>query len=167
MSRKIILFFFVVFLSTMSFTFSDEIFIIPDDSSWSSIDASAEEDEEEVKPHWEIVDKVWEKWWEVMDRYNKQAEIMDWDIWAQFATWIMTWDTIMNYIKYLVDFLSKLAFVVSALMIIYAWYLYAMQVFKNDWSTKWKSAIINSLLWLSLVIFSFAILSVLIKMFWT
>lgn len=91
------------------------------------------------------------------DKYNSQAKTMD--VWTQMATWIMNWDTIINYIAYLVRFLSQLALVIWAWMIIFAWYKYAMQVYwwkAQDWATAIKDAII----WIIVVTFAYAIIRI-------
>jgi hypothetical protein len=45
---------------------------------------------------------------------------------------IMNWDTILCLATQVVRFVSNMALVVGALMIIYAGYIYAMSVFNSD-----------------------------------
>jgi len=50
----------------------------------------------------------------------------------QFASGIMTWNTLIQYIVYLVRFLSQLALVIGAVMIVYAGYIYATGIFSSS-----------------------------------
>jgi len=113
---------------------------------------------EEAIPDWQygpwkqVRDDFWQK-------YREKAEKTKNDIWAQMSSWIMDWDTIINYIAYLVRFLSQLALVIWAWMIIFAWYKYAMQVYwwkAQDWATAIKDAII----WIIVVTFAYAIIRI-------
>jgi hypothetical protein len=47
----------------------------------------------------------------------------------QMASGIMTRNTLLNYVVYLVKFLSQIGLVIGAVMVIYAGYLYAMTIF--------------------------------------
>jgi hypothetical protein len=69
----------------------------------------------------------------VWDRYNQQAESRSNQLGNQFASGIMTRDTLIGYIIYLVRFLSQIALVIGAIMIIYAWYIYATWIFSSSW----------------------------------
>ncbi|MDR2415350.1 MAG: hypothetical protein LBD75_01735 [Candidatus Peribacteria bacterium] len=63
----------------------------------------------------------------VMDTYRKQAEKLD--LKQQMATGIMNWNTILQYLIYLTRFLSQIGLFIGALMIIFAGYKYATNVF--------------------------------------
>lgn len=83
----------------------------------------------------------------------------------QFASGIMNRDTILCLMAQVVSFVSNLALVVWALMIIYAGYLYATAVF-NWWNVgKWSDAIKRAIIGIVVVIFSYAILNLLINAF--
>ncbi len=68
----------------------------------------------------------------VRDRYNTQADVLSNELWSQFASGIMTRDTLIQYVIYLVRFLSQLALVIGAVMIVYAWYIYATGIFTSS-----------------------------------
>ena len=42
----------------------------------------------------------------------------------------MNWDTLLNYVVYLMRFLNQIGILIGAIMILYAGYLYATSVFK-------------------------------------
>jgi len=63
---------------------------------------------------------VWDKLNTNADKYEKNK-----DIGAQFASGAFTWNTLLNYVVYLVRFMSQIALVIGAAMIIWAGYKYA------------------------------------------
>ena len=103
------------------------------------------------------ISEIWSVWWHVWDNYNDAAQRMPTD--AQISSWIMNRDTIMNYLVYIVQFLSQLWITVGAVFIIYAWYSYLTSVF-NWWRTK-KEVLVNAIEWVIIVIFSYAIMKIL------
>lgn len=104
--------------------------------------------------------KVWDK----LNEKAKQYEEND-DIGAQFASGAFTWNTLLNYVIYLVRFLSQLALVIGATMIIVAWYKYASASFtgKPSGSEDVRNAIVGVLI----VIFSYALIRILTEAFLT
>lgn len=100
--------------------------------------------------------------WEVRSRYNKEAEKLKTS--QQIASWIMTRDTIMNYIVFVVQFLSQLWLLVWAWFIMFAWYKYMLSVF-NWWKTP-ASTLKNAIIWVIIVIFSYAIMKILTSIIW-
>lgn len=176
--KKILLVVALMFVSTFSLNFvqADSYFIIPEQesseandatwdwTSWATAEdqeAKAEEQRKELK---EIVNEVGDEWWKVWEKYNKQSDELE--IGQQMATWIMNWDTIINYIKYLWNFLWEVWLVIAAAMLIYAWYMYALSVFKWDMSSKWKTAITSAITWVLIIVFAYFIIKVLIQAFW-
>ena len=125
---------------------------------------------------WSTTSNIWEEverikvWWSVWDKYKDIAYgTKVWDtntrvwsnrsLWDQFASWIMTWDTILDYAVYLVKFIWQLALLAWAIWIIYYGYVKATEHLK--WSGGWK-------LWMIVVgilVISFAY--VIIKMVWS
>ena len=71
----------------------------------------------------------------------------------------------MNYVVYLVRFLSQIGLVIGVLMIIYAGYLYASSVFDPSNMSKGKSAISNAIIGVLVVAFSYAIIKLLTSAF--
>ncbi len=99
----------------------------------------------------------------VRDRYNNQSKIYDNarkpDLWASFATGIFSRNSVLEYIIYIVKFISEIGLVIGAGMIIYAGYKYASAVFsgKSPSFSMVKDAIIGVLV----IIFSYAIIKAL------
>lgn len=114
------------------------------------------------------VDTVGSDWWSVWKNYNEQAQKMNSmsKVWDQIASGIMTWDTLIYYVVYLIRFISQVGLLIWWIMIIYAWYLYATTVFGWD-ANKWKSAIKNAIIWVLITAFSYAIMKFLTAAFLT
>lgn len=125
--------------------------IIPETSSWGKASKAVQE-------VWDAEGgKVWET-------YNKKAEGMD--VWDSFASWIFSWNTILDFLVHIANTLSQIWLVIWAWMIIYAWYKYATWVFTGDANKWWKDAIKWAIYWVLIVIFSYTIMKVLLWMFW-
>ncbi len=137
-------------LSLFSFWFADDEWTLIPKWSWDKVQ--------------QVVEKVWEKPWEVWKNYRNQSKSID--VWTAFASWVFSWDTIFAYLKYIAKLLSQIGLVIWAAMIIYAGYKYAMGVFTQDTSKWWKDAIKWAIYGLLIVIFSYAIMRILLAMFW-
>ena len=48
------------------------------------------------------IERIWSEWWHVWDHYNDEATTLTTS--QQVASWIMNWDTIMNYLVFIVQF---------------------------------------------------------------
>lgn len=112
------------------------------------------------------VKAVWSQWWRVWDNYDATAKWMDTeaDLWNQLASGIMTWNTLLRYAVKLVRWLSQVWLLIWALMIVYAGYLYATEIF------VWKSwdgnkAIKNAIIWVLVISFSYAIMKLITSAF--
>ncbi len=114
------------------------------------------------------VEQIW-VWWQVWDKYNERAVALSWDLWAQMASGVFTWDTLLDYLAYLIKFLSEVGIFVWACFIVYAWYLYATSIFSSDsWATsKWNTAIKNAIIWIIVITFSYAIMKAITAAFLT
>ena len=116
---------------------------------------------------WEVdkaIKDLWTTWGAVRDTYNQKAA-SELSTSQQIASWIMNWDTIMNYLVFIVQFLSQLWLLVWALFIIYAWYKYMTNVLV--WSKAVPAtAVKNEIIWVIIVIFSYAIMRVLTSFIW-
>lgn len=124
--------------------------IIPKSTDQSTVDAA--------------VSGVWSQGWNVRNNYNTQAEKLT-SVGDQLASGILTRDTLLNYVVYLVRFLSQIGLVIGVLMIIYAGYLYASSVFNPANMSKGKSAITNAIIGVLVVAFSYAIIKLLTSAF--
>jgi len=119
-------------------------------------------EDEELSEVQQAVDKVWQTWWSVMDTYKIEASHLTTE--QQLASWIMNRDTIVNYLVYVIKFLSQLWIVVGVVFIMYAWYKYMISVFAW-WKTP-STTIKNAIIWVIIVIFSYAIMKVLTSLVW-
>lgn len=118
----------------------------------------------------QTVKGVW-VWWKVWDEYNKQAADYqkENDLAAQMASGIFTWDTLLDYLAYLIKFLSEIGIFVGACFIVYAGYLYATSIFNSDsWATsKGNTAIKNAIIGVLVITFSYAIMKAITAAFLT
>ena len=112
----------------------------------------------------EAVSGVGAEWGNVWENYTEKAEELD-TVGDQIASGIMTRDTLLDYIVYLVRFLSQIGIVIGVVMIIYAWYLYASSIFSPSNMSKGKSAIINAIIGVLVIAFSYAIMKLLTSAF--
>lgn len=165
--KKLFLWLFAVCIVFSQFphTFAaDSLQVIPETkSNWQAI--------------WQNVDCVaWNgSWaectkWSVRDRYNAQAEKYDGtanrnnrDIGACFASGIFSWNCVLDYLVYIIKFLSEVALLIGAIMIMWAWYKYATAVF--SWKSPDMWIVKNAIIWVLIVIFSFAIIKALSSAF--
>ena len=108
------------------------------------------------------IDAIWKEAGKVRKNYNTNANKLTTS--QQIASWIMNRDTIMNYIVFVVQFLSQLWLLVWACFIMYAWYKYMLSVF-NWWKTPW-STLKNAIIWVVIVVFSYAIMKILTSIIW-
>ncbi|MFA6256145.1 MAG: hypothetical protein WC606_03080 [Candidatus Absconditabacterales bacterium] len=112
------------------------------------------------------VDTVGASGGNVRDNYNAQAKILaEKGVGDQIASGIMTRDTLLDYVVYLVRFLSQIGIVIGVVMIIYAGYLYASSIFSASNMSKGKSAITNAIIGVLVIAFSYAIMKLLTSAF--
>ncbi len=78
--------------------------------------------------------------------------------------WIIEIDDIMNYMVFVVKFLGQLWILVWMFFIMFAWYKYMLSVF-NWWKTP-ASTLKNAIIWVIIVIFSYAIMKILTSIIW-
>lgn len=102
--------------------------------------------------------------WSIRDRYSQIADSEERTLWDEMASWIMNRDTLLDYAVYLVKFLSQIGLVVWALMIIYAGYLYATDIFGSK-AGEGKTAITRAVQWVIVISFSYAIMKFLTSAF--
>lgn len=136
------------------FATPNNLHIIPEYLSWGSAETSAQEAREAVN----FVGNS-SSGGTVIERYNQQAEKIakEKNIWKAFKTWIMNWDTIPNYIVYLIRFLNQLGLLIGGVMILYAGYLYAGTIFGFGDVNSAKNAIKNAVIGVIILVASYAI----------
>lgn len=142
--------FLMVPMSSFAQQASNDFEIIPKASSWGAVD--------------QAVTDVGASWWNVRNVYNTKADELD-TVGDQIASGIMTRDTLLDYIVYLVRFLSQIGIFIGVVMIIYAGYLYASTVFSPSNISKGKSAITNAIIGVLVIAFSYAIMKLLTSAF--
>lgn len=96
------------------------------------------------------------------DNYHKAHE--DLNFRERLASWILEIDDIVNYMVYIVGFLSQLWMLIWVIFIMYAWYKYMLSIF-NWWKTA-NSTLKNAIIWVIIIIFSYAIIRILISIIW-
>ena len=89
---------------------------------------------------------------EIWDEYDASR-----DLWAALSSGIVTRDTILILVTRVVKIISQMWLVVWSGMFIYAWYLYWASVFWWDQTSKANDAMKNAVIWLVIIIFSYAI----------
>ena len=101
------------------------------------------------------ITRIWSEWWQVWKHYTDEAAQLTTS--QQIASWIMNWDTLLNYVVYLMRFLNQIGILIGAIMILYAGYLYATSVFKLWDVNKAKNAIASAIKGVLIIVFSYAI----------
>lgn len=136
----------------------NNLHIIPEAVSWLDVTWA-----------WEIVNKIWTSdWWKttLIQRYNEAASWIDkeGDLGKAFQTGVMSRNTLLNYVVYLMRFLNQIGLLIWACMILYAGYLFATTIFGWD-PNKGKNAIKNAIIGVLIIVFSYAIWKGLESMF--
>lgn len=114
----------------------------------------------EIIPKWnnpgQTVEEI-NSGWNVWKIYREKSEAWM-SLWDQFATGVMTRDTILDYAVYIMKFLWQLALLVGAVMLVYFWYQKAI--------AKWtNSALVHLIIWIFVVIFAYVIIRTIWYMF--
>lgn len=100
--------------------------------------------------------------WNVSSNIHKAHE--DLNLFERLASWILEIEDIMDYLVLVVKFLSQLWLIVWMVFIMYAWYQYIINVF-NWWKVP-SNTIKNAIIWVIIVIFSYAIMRFLTSIIW-
>lgn len=153
----------VVYLASLLFVFFSPVLAAGDNNDLDWFNIIPELDQEQVTNAQQAIQNVWQTWKQVWKTYRQTA-----DSWLttseQLATWIMNRNTIMDYLVFVVQFISQLWITVWVVFIMYAWYQYMISVF-ND-SKPWTSMLKNAIIGVIIVIFSYAILKTLTSLIW-
>lgn len=105
---------------------------------------------------------IWSESWKVSD--NMYIAHKNLTFRERWAAWILEVDDIMNYLVIVIQFLSQLWLVVWTIFIMFAWYKYIVSVF-NWWKTA-SSTVKNAIIWVIIVIFSYAIMKIFTSFIW-
>ncbi|MFA5747672.1 MAG: hypothetical protein WC872_01000 [Candidatus Absconditabacterales bacterium] len=164
-----------IFISAFIFS----IFVLPSFSVILAAPADPTADNFEIIPKGNEADissaiqKVGNEGGKVWENYNEQAKNLSSKgggaeaVGSQLASGIMTWDTLLDYATYLVNFLSQVGLLIGGLMIVYAGYMYATTIFGGGDATKGNNAIKYAIMGILVVIFSYAIMRLLTRAFLT
>lgn len=154
MKKYCIMIIFSLFIP--SFLFAQNLEIIPKADPNENIGAAVES---VAKPG-----EVWDQYNIKAHEYQKKNNLS-----AQMASGIFTWDTLLDYLVYLIKFLSQLGIFIGACFIVYAWYLYATSFMTSDASatSSWNKAIKNAIVGVLVITFSYAIMKAITAAFLT
>lgn len=100
--------------------------------------------------------------WNVSSNIHKAHE--DLNLFERLASWILEIEDIMDYLVLVVKFLSQLWLIIWMVFIMYAWYQYIISVF-NWWKVP-SNTVKNAIIWVIIVIFSYAIMRFLTSIIW-
>lgn len=106
---------------------------------------------------WDMVKSIW-SWGKVWENYRNEASKQH-TLWEQLSSWVMTWDTILDYCAYLAKFLGEVALLVWALAIIYLWY----QKIVGSIFTEKPKGLTMVVIWILVITFAYVI----IKLIWS
>ena len=163
MMKKNIVGIFVVWLVSTLFAFISPVVLAQDsDLEVDGFNIIPKLDSGQVDKAEKAIKEVWQTGWKVMDTYNQKAGELKTS--EQIATWIMNRDTIINYLVFVVQFISQLWITIWVIFIMYAWYQYMLSVFK--WWKAPSDMVKNAIIWVIIVIFSYAILKTLTSLIW-
>ena len=105
---------------------------------------------------------IWSESWKVSD--NMYIAHKNLTFRERWAAWILEVDDIMNYLVIVIQFLSQLWLVVWTIFIMFAWYKYIVSVF--NWWKAASSTLKNAIIWVIIVIFSYAIMKIFTSFIW-
>lgn len=97
----------------------------------------------------------------VNDCIAEQAKAIEWGkcsnqtIAVQLKTWLVTRNSIVCLLAYLLKLWTQLTMLIGMFMIIYAWYNYALSAFWKDESTDWQKKIKNVAIWIFIISISY------------
>lgn len=159
--KKIWLFMMIICVYSLSFPF---MAIAADDDEmeidgFNILPTLKDKDIDEVD---EAIDEIWATWWQVMDTYRDKAD--QFSLSQQMASWIMNRNTIMNYLVFVIKFLSQLWLTVWTGFIIFAGYKYMISLWNSTQTSN--QTIKNAIIWIVIVIFSYAIMKSLTSIVW-
>ncbi len=124
--------------------------------------ASAQQTDISIIPKWWDVWNIvkWvSQWGKVWDNYRAVVKSGNLSLWDQFASWILSWDSILDYLVFLVKFVGQVALLIGALAIIYLGYKRIIKNLKPESNNPiWKIV-----LWLLIIVFAYVI----VKLIWS
>ena len=149
-----------VFVLTLWLFFCSNIYTNADNVEWLTITQRLTE--WEAKHTNRRIRFLWTHAWEFWDNYQKAHQ--DLNFWERLASGILQIDDILNYMVFVVWFLSQLWIVTWTIFIMYAWYKYMISVF--NWGKAPNSTLKNAIIWVIIIIFSYAIMRSLMAIIW-
>ena len=155
-----------LYIKIFIFTLIFWLFLCPifhinaDDIEWLNITKKLTP--EEVEHTNRRIKFLWANPWKFWEYYQNAHD--DLTFWERLASWVLQIDDILNYTVFIVSFLSQLWMIVWVIFIMYAWYKYILSVF--NWTKAPNSTLKNAIIWVIIVIFSYAIMRILISIIW-
>ena len=121
------------------------------------------------KADWDVgsvVNTIWSGW-AVRDLYDEKAQEYqkNKNLGDAFASGVFTRSLVLDYVVYVVQFLSQIGLLIWAVMIIYAGYIYASSVFSGKEAGAGNKAITNAIIWVLVIVFSYAIMKLITSAF--
>lgn len=95
--------------------------------------------------------------WTVRDRFNERASNLETK--EQIVSGVMTRDTLLDYGAIVLKFLSQVWITIGAVMFIVVWYQYITSVISG--SSPQPDLIRKAIIWVLVIIFSYAIMRIL------
>lgn len=111
------------------------------------------------------IQEVWSQGWHVIDRYNQIASDPDRELGEELASGIMNRDTLLDYVVYLIRFISQLGILIWAIMIIIAGYKYATAIFTGGEPSWANDNIKNAIIGVVVIASSYAFMKILTAAF--
>lgn len=101
----------------------------------------------------------------VTNRYREISEMTGRSLGDQIASGIMSWNTLLDYVTYLIRFVSQVGILIGAIWIIIAGYKYAIAVF-NGWNAEDANSNIKSaIIGVVIIAMSYGIMRILTNAF--
>lgn len=161
--KKLLLLSPILLISLLIFPVNNTIFAA---WNWNDIDVDyyiiPKIEDESLEKIQEKTKQIWMTWWHVMETIRNVSK--DLTTAECLSSWIMNRDCIMNYLVFVIKFLSQLWLIIWTWFIMYAGYKYMINVF--GWNTIDKWMVTNAIIWVIIIIFSYAIMKTLTSIVW-
>jgi hypothetical protein len=135
------------------------IFFVKADENLSVIDKVTDEEANHINQRIKFISAT--PWKVRINIHNAHEDLSFSERWAG---WILEIDDIMNYMVQIIQFLSQLGLVVWTIFIMYAGYKYIISVLNSQKTPS--STIKNAIIWILIIIFSYAIMRILTSFIW-
>jgi hypothetical protein len=160
--KKLILLLPIIFILFFSLSINSQTFA----KEWDDVEIDyyiiPRLTEDETKTIQKDIQDIWNKPTKVQDEIRKKAN--SYTTAQCFNSWIMNRNCIMNYITFVIKFLSQFWLVVWTGFIMYAGYKYMTSVFNSNRTSP--EIVKNAIIWVIIVVFSYAIMKTFTSIAW-